>query len=201
VAKGKASHHQHEGKTMAGAQRSIWKLAILGFVLLALGAAIGGSVSRELAAAGGPAPAASSAPPAPRRPTRSPDEQAYLEQLWPIHTDVEVAAERVALGTIFYKTADLDRTELKSRLEGSLASYRAAEGKLDALRPPESLRASHASYLTAVRLFEQSSLEMLKLFDDGSDAHLQAGYPMYLDGTSKIRELGGDFWPDEFPPN
>jgi hypothetical protein len=42
---------------------------------------------------------------------------------------------------------------------------------------------------------------MLKMFEDGSDDHLQAAYPQYLDGTNKIRDLGGAFWPDEFPPN
>jgi hypothetical protein len=42
---------------------------------------------------------------------------------------------------------------------------------------------------------------MLKMFDDGSDEHLVVAYPRYLDGTNKIRNLGGVFWPDEFPPN
>jgi hypothetical protein len=176
------------------------KLALLGLVLVTLGAIIGFSISREVAApvdlTGG-----ATAPRIAQRPALNPDEQAYVEALWPIHTEVEVAAERVALGSIFYKTSDLDRTELKSRLEQALASYRAADDKLRTLQPPASLQDSHASYLSAVGLFEQSAVEMLKMFDDGSEDHLKAGYPLYQDGTNKIRDVGGRFWPDEFPPN
>ena len=180
--------------------RSTLKLAILGVVLVALGATIGFSISREIAQPTDSMPGA-----APlhigQRPTLSPDEQAYVDALWPIHTDVEVAAERVALGAIFYKINDLDQRALKSRLDESLLRYRSAEGKLRALHPPASLLSSHETYLTAVGLFTQSAVEMLRLFDDGSEAHLQAGYPPYLEATNKIRDLGGRFWPDEFPPN
>jgi hypothetical protein len=178
------------------------KLVVLGLVLLGLGGILGFSLSREVV---NPADAGREAAAGPlrvaQRPALSADEEAYVEALWPIHTEVEVAAERVGLGAIFYKTNDLERTELKARLDGALASYRAAEQRLRGLHPPASLQDSHATYLTAVGLFEQSAVEMLKMFDDGSEDHLQAGYPAYLDGTNKIRDIGGTFWPDEFPPN
>jgi len=178
------------------------KLMLLLVVVLGLGGFIGLSLSRELANPGDSARVSGAGPVRDtQRPALTADEQAYVEALWPIHTDVEVAAERVALGAIFYKTNDLDRTQLKSRLEQALSSYRAADGKLHELHPPESMRDSHAEYVAAVGLFEQSTLEMLKTFDDGSDEHLQAGYPAYLDGTNRIRNIGGSFWPDEFPPN
>jgi hypothetical protein len=180
--------------------RSTLKLAILGVVLVALGAIIGFSISREIAQ-----PTASAPGGAPVRvgqhPSLSPDEQAYVDALWPIHTDVEVAAERVALGAIFYKVNDLDQQALKSRLDESLLRYQSAESRLRELHPPASLQSSHETYLRAIGLFAQSTVEMLRLFDDGSEAHLQAGYPPYLEATNKIRDLGGRFWPDEFPPN
>lgn len=175
------------------------KLALLGAVLLALGGIVGFSLSRELNSA-----SATAAAPAPRlsqRPALSSDEQAYVGALWPIHTDVEVAAERMALGAIFLKTSDLSRDEFKTRLETSLSSYQSADQRLRALNPPSSLRPSHEDYVAAVGLFEQSTLEMLRMFEDGSEDHLQAAYPMYLDGTNRIRDVGGKFWPDEFPPN
>jgi hypothetical protein len=178
------------------------KLSMLGAVLLGLAGILGFSLSRELA---NPTTSTPGAGPGSlriaQRPALSADEERYVEVLWPIHTQVEVAAERVGLGTIFYKTNDLDRAELKSRLDEALATYQAAEGKLRALQPPASLRSSHQTYLAAVGLFERSAVEMLRLFEDGSENHLQAGYPLYLDGTNKIRDLGGKFWPDEFPPN
>jgi hypothetical protein len=170
-------------------------------VLLALGGLVGFSLSRELGSGAGAAGSSAAPLRVAQRPALSAEEQSYVEALWPIHTDVEVAAERVALGTIFYTTNDLDQAQLKSRLVEALASYRAADGKLQALQPPPSLRSSHETYLAAIGLFEQSAVEMLKMFDDGSADHLQAGYPMYLEGTNKIRDIGGKFWPDEFPPN
>ncbi len=175
------------------------QLALLSVVLLGLGAIIGFSISRETTTSAG----ATGAQPlrVASRPALSPDEQAYVEALWPIHAQLEVAAERVALGTIFYKSEDIDRAELKVRLEEALANYRAADEKLGALHPPASMQKSQAGYAAAVGLFKDSTAEMLKMFDDGSDEHLQTAYPGYLDGTNKIRDLGGAFWPDEFPPN
>jgi hypothetical protein len=176
------------------------KLAILSVVLIGLGMLVGFSISREAAS---PTAAQSGAQPlrVASRPALSPDEQAYVEALWPIHTQLEVAAERVALGTIFYTTNDIDRVELKARLDEALASYRAADEKLLALHPPASMVKSQEGYVAAVSLFKDSTAEMLKMFDDGHDDHLQTAYPRYLDGTNRIRDLGGAFWPDEFPPN
>jgi len=181
-------------------KRPTLKLVLLAVVLVGFGATIGFSVSREVS---GQAASTNAAQPlrVASRPALSAEEQAYVQALWPIHTELEVAAEKVALGTIFYKSNDLNRSELKSRLEQALSRYRAAGGRLGGLRPPSSLQSTQSGYLTVVSLFEQSALEMLKMFDDGSDEHLQTAYPVYLDGTNRIRDLGGTFWPDEFPPN
>jgi hypothetical protein len=185
-----------------GNGRARLKLVLLGLVLLGLGGILGFSLSREVAGpADGGRGAAGGPPRIAQRPALSADEQAYVEALWPIHTEVEVAAERVGLGAIFYKTNDVDRAELKARLDGALASFRAADQKLRVLHPPASLESSHATYVSAVGLFEQSAVEMLRMFDDGSEDHLLAAYPLSLEGSGKIREVGGKFWPDEFPPN
>ena len=188
------------GSRAAGAGWPTVKLVLLAVVLIGLGAIIGFSVSRELAS-----PATSSGAAAQvrlaSRPALTADEQAYVAALWPIHGELEVAAERIALGTIFYTTRDLERAELRTRLDQALASFRAADSKLGTLNPPRSMESSHAGYVSAVSLFEQSTVEMLKMFDDGNDDHLQTGYPLYLEGTNKVRDLGGTFWPDEFPPN
>src|SRR5229473_6888608 len=102
------------------------KIAILGVVLVGLGTIIGFSISRETAS---PTVAQSAAQPlrVASRPALSPDEQAYVEALWPIHTQLEVAAERVALGTIFYTTNDIDRAGLRARLDDAVSSYRMAD--------------------------------------------------------------------------
>jgi len=140
------------------------------------------------------------AAPQPRPPfTRA--EEAYIRALWPIHGDVERSTVRMSLGQIFYKTNDLGRKDLKARVDEALLTYRSAETRLRALQPPPSLQSAHADYLGAVRLFQRSALEVLKMFDDGGEEHLRAAYPLSQEGSDKIREVGAKFWPDEFPPN
>jgi hypothetical protein len=86
-------------------------------------------------------------------------------------------------------------------VDAALATYRRAEERIQALQPPPSLAAAHDEYLAAVRLFQQSALEVLKMFDDGDDEHLLAAYPLSQEGSDKIREVGVKFWQDEFPPH
>ena len=176
------------------------KLILFTLIVAGLGGLVGFEISREAAPAT-PTPAANRlALPTPR-PALGRDEQAYIEELWPVHTAVERTAVRVALGASFYKLNDLNRTDLKVRLADALTAYRAARERLLTLHPPQSMQARHGEYLTAVRLFEQSTLEMLRMFDDGDEAHLATGFPLSVDGTDRIREVGQEFWPDEYPPN
>jgi hypothetical protein len=134
-------------------------------------------------------------------PALSAAEEAYLRALWPIHGDVERSAVRVSLGTIFYKTGDLERTALKGRLETGLSVYQKAEAQISELKPPPSFARAHEEYLAAIRLYEQAAVEALKTFSDGDDAHLVVAHPLSQEGSNKIREIGGRFWRDEFPPN
>src|SRR5919197_737105 len=131
------------------------------------------------------------APPPPPPPRRA--EEAYIRALWPIHGDVERSTVRMSLGQILYKTNDLGRKDLKARVDEALATYRSAESRLRALRPPPSLRPVHEDYLGAVRLFQRSAVEVLRMFDDGSEEHLRAAYPLGLEASNKIRELGAKF--------
>jgi hypothetical protein len=137
----------------------------------------------------------------PPRPALSPAEESYIRALWPIHGSVERSTVRMSLGQIFYKTENLSRADLKIRVDKALVNYRQAESALRALEPPASLRPAHEEYLAAVRLFQQSAVEVLKMFDDGRDDHLLAAYPLSQEGSDKIREVGLRFWPGEFPPN
>jgi len=88
----------------------------------------------------------------------------------------------MSLGKIFYKIDDLPKADLKARVDAALATYRRAEVRISALQPPSSLAHAHDEYLAAVRLFEQSAIEVLKMFDDGNDEHLLAAYPLSQEG-------------------
>jgi hypothetical protein len=135
------------------------------------------------------------------RPALSADEERYIRALWPIHGDVERSTMRMSLGQIFYTTKDVDAGELKTRVEHALAVYKSARARIEGLQPPATLRAQHDEYLAAVRLFEESASEVMKMFSDGREDHLLAAHPKGQAGADKIREIGGKFWPQEFAPH
>jgi hypothetical protein len=148
-----------------------------------------------------PAPSSLQRVSVPSRPALTPEEEKYIRAMWPIHGDIERSTMRASLGQIFYKTQDLKREELKRRLEQALAVYRRAEDRVRSLQPPASLRREHDEYVSAVQLFRESAIEGLKMFEDGREDHLLAAYPKSQKGSDKIREVGGKFWPNEFPAN
>ena len=170
---------------------------------LILGAALVGlaifAMNRE--AGTGPASMSVQKMAEPRRPALSAAEERYIRELWPIHGDVERSTMRMSLGQIFYKSQDLAPAELRTRVQEALATYQAAESRLRALEAPTSLRSEHEAYLSAVRLFQESAAEVLKMFVDGRDDHMLVAYPKSQEGSDKIREVGGKFWPHEFPPH
>jgi hypothetical protein len=128
-------------------------------------------------------------------------EEAYIRALWPIHGDVERVTLRASLGKIFYKNNDLSKAELKTRIDAAMATYETAETRISTLQPPPSLASAQEDYLTAIRLFKQSTAETLLMFEDGNDEHLLTAYPLGQEGSTKIRAVGARFWQDEFPPN
>jgi hypothetical protein len=137
----------------------------------------------------------------PARPALTADEERYIRALWPIHGDVERSTMRMSLGQIFYTNKDLGAPELKARVEHALGVYKSAQARIQGLQPPASLRAQHDDYLAAVRLFEESAHEVMKMFSDGREDHLLAAHPKGQAGADKIREIGGKFWPNEFAPH
>jgi hypothetical protein len=174
-------------------------MLVVGIIVLGLIGVLAFAVSREVTTTASPVTAQPS--PRPPRPALSAAEEAYMRALWPIHGDVERSVMRMSLGQILYKTDDLSRTELKTRMEQALVTLRGADSRIRALAPPATLRGEHDEYLAAVRLFQDGAVEAIKMFTDGREEHLLAAYPKSQAGSDKIRQVGGKFWPDEFPPN
>lgn len=187
-------------RTRAAHRPSI-KLVLFGAVVLCLAGIVGVAISQETTSSNAAVQSAARPALSTPRPARRPEEQAYIDALWPIHSQLERTALRVALGATFYKTKDLDRADFKTRLDQSLTTYREAEQQLRDLQPPSSLQASRQDYVAVVQLFEQSTAEMLKMYDDGNEDHLTAGFPKSKQGADQMRDLGTQFWPDEYPPN
>ncbi len=125
-----------------------------------------------------------------------------MRGLGPIHTDLEYAMLHLTIGQIFYLTHNLDRAELKRRVDSAATVYREAEKSLRSLHPPTSLERRQDGYLTAVRLLESSTAEVRKMFQDGrGEEHLKAAYPAQQEAADRVRELGQFFWPGEHLPN
>jgi hypothetical protein len=172
---------------------------VAGLVVASVAWLVPFALNREAGIGAAPAKGARAAEP--RRPALTAAEEKYIRELWPIHGDVERSTLRMSLGQIFYTTRDLSRVELGGRVKEAFVTYKAAEARLRALEPPASLRTEHMTYLSAVALFKESAVELLKMFNDGRDDHMLAAYPKSQEASNKIREVGGKFWPHEFPPH
>lgn len=177
----------------------VLRAVVAGLVVAGVAWLVPVSLHREAGTSVAPAKAGRAAEP--RRPALTPAEEKYIRELWPIHGDVERSTMRMSLGQIFYTTRDLSRDELGTRVKEALATYNAAEARLHGLEPPASLRTEHVAYASAVLLFRESAAELLKMFSDGRDEHMLAAYPKSQEASNKIREVGGKFWPHEFPPH
>ena len=175
------------------------KTIVLGLLVVGLVSVLAFATTREISRTA--TPVTDPAPARPMRPALSQVEEAFIKAMAPIHGDVQRSLMRASLGQILYKTNDLSRADLKTRMEQALVTYRRAETSLRGLDPPASLRNDQQIYLTAVRLLQESAVEALKMFKDGSEGHLLAAYPKSQEASDKIREVGGKFWPNEFPPN
>lgn len=123
------------------------------------------------------------------------DQQRYLQEVWPIYSDLELNVKRVGLAAALFENGDIDRLDLGSRLDASLASYRRADDQLDAMQPPPELEEIQTGYLDSLALFERAAHEMRKAADDGDPAHIEAGVPLMLDGTARMHGLASRFWP------
>src|SRR5262249_51760089 len=143
------------------------KGSLLALAILSLLGILSLTAIREATTTGREPTAAGRVAADPPKPAFTRAEETYIQALWPIHGDVERSAVRLSLGKIFYKIDDIGKPDLKARVDASLAAFRRAEECIQALQPPPSLAAAHKEYLAAVRLFQQSALETLKMFDDG----------------------------------
>jgi hypothetical protein len=179
------------------------KVLLFGIVVVSLVGFVAVALSRELAAGSRAAPDAASARPVvpTPRPALTAEEDSYAKALWPIHNDVKASALKMSMAGIQYKVGRLDPGGLKAQVEASFETYRQAEGEMLALRPPASLQAVHDDYLNAVRLYQQSALEMVKLYDDQRDDHLIAAFPMSQEGGRALRRVGAVLWPSEYVPS
>jgi hypothetical protein len=56
-------------------------------------------------------------------------------------------------------------------------------------------------YLGALQLYANASQEMVKIAQDGSEAHLLKAQEMSEKASGVLLEVGDDLWPGEIKPN
>jgi hypothetical protein len=173
---------------------------LFGVVLLSLAGILALAAVREATTAPSSTRAARPAL-APPRPALTAAEEKYALALWPIHNEVKASALKMTFGGIAYKIGELDRAGLRSRIEASSETYRRAGARIAQLAPPDSLAQVHAMYAHAVRLYQQSAAEMVRVVHDGRDEHLRVAQPLSHEAGEKLLKVGDVLWPSEYKPN
>lgn len=131
----------------------------------------------------------------------SAEEEAYAAALWPIHSEVKLAAVRMIFAGLAYKTEDHDAKKLKAKIEPLTRTFEAAGKRVRSIRPPASLADAHASYVDAVDLYASATKEMVKVADDGRDQHLIVAQQSSERASLAILKLSDVLWPGEYKPN
>ena len=183
-------------------RRSTVKLVLLGLVALGLAGVLTFAAVREATTTSRPAaPSAPSSVTTAPRPAFTAAEETYARALWSVHEEVKGGSFRMTMGGLNYKIGDIDRAELRARLQAVAGTYQRAEARARALDPPDSLRPAHREYLDALRLYRESTTEMLKTAEDSRDDHLVAALPLSQEASRKLLVVGQTLWPGEYVPN
>jgi len=184
-----------------------WKVFTVLGTVLALAAVVGYALQRELrttpetpsaapaAFAGGLAMAAGPLG------ALSPEEEAYAAALWPIHSEVKLAAMRMTFAGLNYKIEHQDPAKVKATVQPLATTFKSAAQRARQIRPPESLRDAHVRYLEALGLFVEASREMTRVADDRRDEHLVAAHARSEQASHALLQLSDMLWAGEYKPN
>ena len=129
------------------------------------------------------------------------EEEGYAAMLWPIHSEIKLAAVEMSFAGIAYKMGDEDADRLAARLAPLVESLDAAMQRARALQVPGSMAGLHERYVAALGLYEQAAAEMISATRDGKDEHLVAGQRMSLHATEEMLRVGNVLWPGEYKPH
>ena len=135
------------------------------------------------------------------RPAQTAEEERFSQALWSIHADVRTAAVRMTFAGLAYKMGDGDRASVNTKVAPLTAVFRQAATDLRALVVPDSMLDIRDRYAGALVSYGNASLEMIKVAQDGSDAHLLKAQEMSEQASGVLLEVGEQLWPGEIKPN
>ena len=130
-----------------------------------------------------------------------PEQERYALALWPIHSEVKLAAVRMIFAGLAYKTEHRNAQQLKAKVQPLTGSFTAAAARLRQITPPRDLEDAHRSYLEALDLYASAAREMIKAADDGRDEHLVAAQERSERASTELLKLSDVLWPGEYKPN
>lgn len=174
----------------------------LGLLLALLGAFVVYAGVREARkSAPAAAPQAATHAFAEQRPAHSAAEERFAQALWNIHAEVRTAAVRMTFAGLTYKMGDADRASVGTKVAPLSQTFGQAETQLLALDAPASMQETRRRYANALRLYAAASQEMVKVAQDGKDAHLLKAHEMSEQASGILLEVGEQLWPGEIKPN
>jgi hypothetical protein len=181
------------------------KQIAIGILLIGLGAVAALAMVREGHRATAPVSNAAAVGGAfaghPERAALSAEEENYAAALWPIHQQVKTTAVQMTFAGLAYKLGDSDRTAVKDRVVPLTKIFRDALSQARRLSVPASFEKQHKQYLGALKLYEDASVEMVKIARDGKDEHLIAAQKMSFAASEDSLRVGDALWPGEYKPN
>ena len=182
-----------------------WKMLLVVAMAAVLFAVVAFAVQRELSANKPPSAAAAFvagiAMSGYDAPALTAEEEAYAAALWPIHSEVKLAAVRMIFAGLNYKTEDQDVRKLKSQVQPLTQTFLNAANRVEQIRAPASLQDAHDSYREALRLYTSATREMVRIADSGKEEHLILAQKRSEQASLAILKLSDVLWPGEYKPN
>jgi hypothetical protein len=176
---------------------------LLSAVVVALLGVVGYAAQREMAAEATSASRTVVAPPPGGEPHRalSAEEEVYAAALWPLHSEVKLAAVRMTFAGLAYKTEDHDPERLAAKVRPLGGTMEAIAAKVRSLEPPPSLREVHDRYVQALVLYVAASAGMVRGASDGRDDLLIEAQGMSFSASEDLLRVGDALWPGEYKPH
>jgi hypothetical protein len=136
-----------------------------------------------------------------RRPAQSPAEERFSQALWNIHADVRTAAVRMTFAGLSYKMGDADLASVNTKVTPLTAVFSQAQKDLQGVDTPASMLDLRRRYAGALEGYHEASVEMVKVAQDGKDAHLLKAQAMSEQASGVLLQVGEQLWPGEIKPN
>ena len=135
------------------------------------------------------------------RPALSAAEESYAASLWAVHSRVKATAVQMTFAGLSYKMGDIDRKTVSEHVTPLTKVFRDARVQAAQLKAPPSMEVEHKRYLDALKMYEDASVEMVKVAQDGKDDHLVAAQKLSYAASEDLLRVGDALWPGEFKPN